>query len=626
MIYERTVDTVRRIVAERIVHLFQQVWRFRGFAIRIAFCWAIGAALPFFDEVKQFDLRLSLRGSQESTLPIVLVNLEQSEWSHWHGSDENWLRSLKEFNVTSDSYFWRPMTWQSLLQKILAQNPRVIGVAMHFSPQLPRASDDLEALKDPRVLWAGLLDSEGRPVLPITANSYGYNVALMDLREDEDRILRRFSSPLSAIPHMALRLAESESKNSLREANSFLGDTRLINFLGSKSFTKISAVDILRGRIEPNQFTNKIVIIGANSNGLHRFRTPVGEMSRAQVIAHVVDNLVEKRWIERSSVWMISLYMALIVILVAAAVLTYPQSVASVFLIWLALGTTALSIWVFDTWFVWIPALSPLVTIAITYIVFISYQLSRKENQTWRLEQERHLQSEVEALRNNFVSLISHDLKTPIAKIQAICDRLLTGTVDNDTRDGLSNLRKESTELHRYIHSILQVSRLEANRTPLRKEPVDLNEIVEKVIEILKPLADDKRQSLHVDLEPLFSIEIDPVLIHEVILNLLENAIKYTPNDGSISVQTTEVNDRVYFSVLDNGPGISSEDQTRIFEKFFRGNAHQTQIKGTGLGLYLVKYFIELHGGEVYLETELGKGTKVGFWLPLQESAADEGD
>ena len=95
-------------------------------------------------------------------------------------------------------------------------------------------------------------------------------------------------------------------------------------------------------------------------------------------------------------------------------------------------------------------------------------------------------------------------------------------------------------------------------------------------------------------------------------------SIKNTPNDGAIQVETKEVDDHVIFAVKDNGPGVPAEDREHLFEKFYRGQAHQSATKGTGLGLYLVKYFIELHGGEVFLESDVGKGTKVGFTLPLQ--------
>ena len=108
----------------------------------------------------------------------------------------------------------------------------------------------------------------------------------------------------------------------------------------------------------------------------------------------------------------------------------------------------------------------------------------------------------------------------------------------------------------------------------VRKEAMDLNELVENVVTQLRPLFADKRQIVEVKLEPMFSIEMDSLMIQEVLLNLMENAVKYTPNDGHILVQTNEVEDKAIFSVKDNGPGITKEDQEHIFEKFYRGQAH----------------------------------------------------
>ena len=521
--------------------------------------------------------------------------------------------------MVTDSYFWNPRTWNSLLGKILIQNPEVVGVTFFFTPQLPKPDDSLRALTDQRVFWAGQIDSEGRPALPLMASSYGYNVALVDLRPDEDRVLRRFSPPFAPLPHMGVKLTESRKVEAMQDLQTMLGESRLINFRGKRGvFPTVQALDVLQDRIPPSFFKDKIVLIGTNSVDSHLFQTPLGIMNRADLIAQVVDNAIGRRWIQRLSPVACWFYLLLILILAVAVLINYPQAMAFVFLFWLGLGTTAFSIWIFDSHYFWIPALSPLLLALVAYVVFIGYQLSMKENQTWRLEQEKRLLSELDQLRNNFVSLISHDLKTPIAKIQAICDRLATGQVSEDVREGLGSLRKESVELHRYIQSILQVSRLESSQVQVRKEATDLNEVVEKVAAQLKPLSDDKRQELRIDLEPMFSIEVDGLLIHEVVLNLIENAIKYTPNDGKIEVHTQEVDDKVIFDVRDNGPGVPPEDREHLFEKFFRGSAHKGAIKGTGLGLFLVKYFIELHGGEVFLETDVGKGTRVGFTLPLQ--------
>jgi two-component system phosphate regulon sensor histidine kinase PhoR len=597
-----------------------RLWNAKGLWLRILFCWALGSTFPFFDEENQYDLRFKLRGNQDSTQQIVLVHFDQEDWTAETGPAGNLLRSLKEFSEPVDSGYWRPDVWDRLLKRILAQNPRTVGVSFFFNDLLNKPSEGQKALRDPRVFWAAQLDTEGRPALPVTASTYGYNVALVDLREDEDHVLRRFSIPLTQIPHMAQKLAEYGSDESAKQTGGFLGDTRLINYRGRRGvYPTISAASVFTGRIPADFFRDKIVLIGSNSIPSHRFQTPLGPMNRAEVLAQIVDNVINKRWITRFTPMSCSLYL-LIVLLATVAILTsYPHSVAFVFMLWLGLGTTALSVWIFDTFYFWIPAFSPLALALLSYVIFISYQLSIKENQTWRLEQEKKILSELEQLRNNFVSLISHDLKTPIAKIQAICDRLLTTlSADNDAREGLQALRKESVELHRYIQSILQISRLEASPVQLRKEPTDFNEVVEKVVEQVRPLAADKRQDLNVRLEPLFSIEVDGVLIQEVILNLIENAIKYTPNNGHVAVKTHEVDDKVIFEVKDDGPGIPEADRDRLFEKFFRGQAQQSNIKGTGLGLFLVKYFIELHGGEVFLESDVGKGTRVGFTLPLQ--------
>ena len=600
---------------------FTRIWKARGLWLRILFCWALGASLPMFDETKDYDLRFRLRGTQESAKQIVMIYFDQEDWTAWHGPsmNANLLRSLKEFSTINDSFFWRARTWDLLLGKVLAQNPRTIGVTFFFTDQLPKPDDSFKSLTDPRVIWAGQLDSEGRPALPLMANSYGYNVALVDLREDEDRVLRRFSTPLAPLPHMGLKLAESQSGSSLPELNGFLGETKLINFRGPPQvFASVSALAVLQNRIPPGFFKDKIVIVGSRSLPAQIYQTPIGKMSRADVLAQLVDNVLGKRWITRTSYWLCSIYLLMVLLLTVLTLTHYPQSVALVFLAWQCLGAIALSAGVFDSFYVWLPAFSPIVLTLITYVIFLGYQLAVKENQTWRLEQETALLSEVDQLRNNFVSLISHDLKTPIAKIQAICDRLMSGQVSDEIKDGLVSVRKESVELHRYIQSILQLSRLEASQSQVRKEATDINELVEKVLLQLNPLFLDKRQAVDMHLEPMFSLEIDTVMMQEVILNLVENAVKYTPNDGRIEVRTQEVDDKVVFSVRDNGPGIAKEDRAHIFEKFFRGKAQQSNIKGTGLGLFLVKYFVELHGGEVFLESDVGKGTKVGFALPLQ--------
>src|SRR6185437_4725861 len=125
------------------------------------------------------------------------------------------------------------------------------------------------ALSDPRVFWAGQLDNEGRPMLPVTANTYSHNVALVDLHEDDDRVLRRFVAPLAPLPHMALKVAEKQNGPTASKLSSAFSAGRLINFRGVReSLLSISALAVLRGSIPPGFFKNKIVLIGSHSLAL----------------------------------------------------------------------------------------------------------------------------------------------------------------------------------------------------------------------------------------------------------------------------------------------------------------------------------------------------------------------
>jgi signal transduction histidine kinase len=240
------------------------------------------------------------------------------------------------------------------------------------------------------------------------------------------------------------------------------------------------------------------------------------------------------------------------------------------------------------------------------------------------LQQQQNYLAELEQLKNNFVSLISHDLKTPIAKIQGVLDRMLTQTgTAPEMQSDLVSLKEYSEELNRYIQSILKVLRVESRDFKIIKETADINGVIENVIERLGPLALSKNILLQVSLEPMFLIEIDVTLMTEVFLNIIENAIKYTPNNGQVMVRSFETEKDVCVEISDSGEGISPEDQDIIWKKFTRGKTQDYKTKGSGLGLYLVKYFIELHGGEISMQSEVGKGTTFVVRLPIEEASIE---
>jgi len=137
------------------------------------------------------------------------------------------------------------------------------------------------------------------------------------------------------------------------------------------------------------------------------------------------------------------------------------------------------------------------------------------------------------------------------------------------------------------------------------------------VVERLKPVAKTKNVSIDLTLEPMFLIEFDVTLMTEVFLNLVENAIKYTSANGQVFIRTKETDTEILIEIQDTGEGIAAEDQMHIWKKFVRGKNQDQKSKGTGLGLYLVKYFIELHGGKITLNSDVGVGTTFYVRLPI---------
>jgi two-component system phosphate regulon sensor histidine kinase PhoR len=629
-----------RKISRQTHGLFLRLYRRRSVAVRALLCWAVGAILITIDQSSPHDLRYKLRGPRPGVLDsrIVIVDVNERDWLELDPRIRNTLRPLKEVSQAGDQMFWNTILWERVLSRILADLPAAVGVTFHFGEGVRTGTlgPATRALfEDPRVVWGADLDSAGRALIPVFATTYNRNVAIRSLRVDDDGTLRRYSRSLIQIPHMGTRLADltkaaEDSKHqgdtgaqALESGieNSQTGDFDApleINYIGAAgSFPTVSVRDLLEGRVPPEAFNGKLVIIGNRTDSTEAYTTPLGRMSRAEAVANITDNLLRNKVPKRISLWVSFLVSGMLVFAAVLFILSYPQPVVIFGIVFGALCWLSLSAWIFDSFAVWIPAIGPVVQIAVTYIVFLSHQVSTNEARNWRLEQDRKAAEELEQLKTNFVSMMSHDLKTPIAKIQAICDRLLSREIGGEVADDLKNLRRSSDDLHRYIRSILQVTKIEAREFAITREPVDVNEAIERVLSRLKPLAAEKQLQITAELEPLFSIEADSTLLEEMIHNLVENAIKYTPpNSGPVRVISAEENSQVVVTVQDSGPGIPIEDQPLVWNKFTRGLKANNTATGSGLGLYLVKYFVELHGGTVFLESPPGRGTKIGFRIP----------
>ncbi|MEN0059025.1 MAG: CHASE2 domain-containing protein [Bdellovibrio sp.] len=591
--------------------------RRRGFWLRCLLCWAIGCLALSNDEINAYDQRFQLRGDQKTSSQIVLITIRQSDFAMVYDNRTNFLDNMAEVTDITDSFFWHKRIWTELLARLLQQNPRAIGVTLYFGDNIGSvrmSPDEQKLFLDPRVVWASTTNSLERILTPVFTNRERSNLGSNELRRDEDGLVRRVFPQRADMPHLVEKITAKKFPTTMAGLP--------INYRGSnRVFTQYSLSELIYDEVPADAFRDKIILIGAETSSGPSYATPLGTLSRMEILAHITDTVLGEKWIHRLPfAWYAGAFFVL-TLLAVFLITTFPQSVALFFILWVGTLLAALSAWGFDSFFFWTPAFSPFVLLGASWIIFIGYQATKIEKQNYRLQQEQQYLQELEQLKNNFVSLISHDLKTPIAKIQAIVDRLLTQEPADPLKQDLRSLRTYSEELHRYIHSILKVLRVESRDFKVNMEVGDINEVIEEALQHLRPLAQEKNIQIHTALEPMFSLEFDTTLLKEVIINLIENAIKYTPHGGMIEVISSESDEDVQVVVKDTGEGIKPEDLDRVWGKFTRGSDQDLKTKGTGLGLYLVKYFIELHGGKVKMESVVGQGTTVTFTLPLDSES-----
>lgn len=587
--------------------------RRRGFLLRCLVCWIVGCIALSNDELNSYDQRFQLRGDQKTSPQIVLITIRQSDFATIYDSRTNFLDNMSEVTDITDSFFWNKRIWSELLLRILVQNPRSVGVTLYFGDNIGTVRltpEDQRVFLDDRVIWASTSNSLERVLTPVFTNREHSNLGNNEIRRDEDGVVRRVFPQKSEMLHLVEQITGKSFPTQMAGLP--------INFRGSsKVFTQYSLSEILYDEVPLNAFSDRIVLIGAETSSGPVYMTPMGTLSRTEILAHATDTVLGNKWIKRLPFAWYAAAFFIVMLIAVFLITTYPQSVALFFILWIGTLLAALSAWVFDTFYFWTPAYSPFVLLGTTWIIFIGYQATKIERKNFHLQQEQQYLQELEQLKNNFVSLISHDLKTPIAKIQAIVDRLLVQHQNEEMGQDLRSLRLSSDELNRYIQSILKVLRVESRDFKITTDVGDINEIIEEALQQLRPLAREKNIQLHTSLEPMFSLEFDTTLIKEVVINLVENAIKYTPSGGQIEVISHESDDFVHVIVKDTGEGIKPEDMEKVWGKFTRGSDQDLKSKGTGLGLYLVKYFIELHGGKVKMESTVGQGTTVSFTLPL---------
>lgn len=232
---------------------------------------------------------------------------------------------------------------------------------------------------------------------------------------------------------------------------------------------------------------------------------------------------------------------------------------------------------------------------------------------------------EAEDLQSTFLSVISHELQTPITIIKGYAEFLSDPDValpEDDVRKKLAIIGEESDRLQKMVENLLTASRLQAGVIELRPEPLDLGWLVERVAQRLQ-MAHRQRRLVVVPPDDLPPVIADEERIEQVLSNLIENAFKYSPPEGTVTISTRATGTEVIVTVTDEGAGIPEADRERIFERFQRLDSRLVrQLKGAGLGLYVSKAIIEAHRGRIWVEEAPTGGAAFSFSLPRQESAA----
>ena len=238
---------------------------------------------------------------------------------------------------------------------------------------------------------------------------------------------------------------------------------------------------------------------------------------------------------------------------------------------------------------------------------------------TLLLFQDMTRQYQIETLRRDFISNVSHELRTPLAAIKALTETLHDGALEDPpaARRFLEQMETEVDSLNLMVTELLELSRIESGRVPLELKPTRPVDILIPACERLRLQAERSELTLGIECpEDLPAVQADASRVQQVVVNLLNNAIKFTAAGGKVDLSASRQGEAVVFTVRDTGIGISPDDLPRIFERFYKADRART-TSGTGLGLAISRHLVEAHEGKIWAESELGKGSTFFFSIPL---------
>ncbi len=595
-------------------------------------------------EANLYDFRMAKGTQPQASSEIVLVTL-----------DDETTRELDEFSPLPLDFHTR------FIESLETIQPRGVGYLVdmnrvnQMNPLLFRddwgtrfvdAATRMEARGIP-VLMGTPFDVTGEVVPPYPLSALPHSIAIIHKDGNvfsEDKITRRALTYLYDKPVFHLELAQRLGlmKEGTSPRGSFYvpevdGQYFFFRYHGNtvvtpgKSFKlpygHISFAEVLKGSEKARQaLQGKIVLVGSftREDASDYAFTPFSKNSftnpKLVVHANILDAVIHNDSIVRVPTWFnwVSTF-SLTTFILWWVLNTSPLS--GVFTtLGLATGFVVLGQALFSIKGWWIRESQPLVGIFLAYYLAVPYRLILEYKKRWDYQRKHEILIQVEEMKTNFLQLVTHDLKTPVARIQGLAEMLLrkSDSVSSDREKTLEHIIHSTDELNRFITSILELHKVESNRLQLNKESKDVNQLIERATENFRAQARSANITLQAELDPLFPIRVDTALIAKVINNLIDNALKYSPPGSKVTIRSFEENDWVVVSVTDQGIGMTEEEIENLFTRFYRAkNDTTTQVSGTGLGLYLTKDFVEAHHGKVEVVSASGKGSTFSIKLPL---------
>jgi signal transduction histidine kinase len=528
-----------------------------------------------------------------------------------------------------------------LLQKLKLAKPRAIvytidpdGIVGTYEDleQLAKISENLPVFVASKSLPIKGLENELKLAPPLDTLAVIPGPKTVDTTLfAKDNVTRRmilfFEGKMTLHPLLASMYNGITDIHRYRGTFDVYGSTQaLIDFRPAQTYQQESFYDVVIDQVNLEDFHDKIVLIGRNSKSTSKdyIMTPYSReivaMSQLEMHANMIDTLIQNSAPIQPPKWLDLLLTAIISILTVFVVLTLRPTKGILILVGTIAATAFVSYIIYAAFGVFIGLSHPLLAIFICYYFFIPYRLIIENRRSWEYIQRNRLLTQVEELKSNFLRMMSHDLKTPLARIHGMTDVVLTDhtPLSHSQKDAILTIRNSSEELSEFIGSILNLGRIESKEIKLQLSSKDINSLLKDVIKKMEFLAQKKNIEVITEFEPLFSIKVDQDLLQQVFSNLVENAIKYSPENSRILVSTEELNGQIVVQVADQGIGIPPEEQPNVFEKFFRSaSVTNGKTKGTGLGLYLSHYFVRLHKGNISLESEHGRGSTFTVELPM---------